>query len=323
MQYDYAQQMSKYAKKSPSELMTFMLAAAPLLAKYEHWKRIVNPSHAIAHSQHQSTRIQHALTKCNETHREFVLKFNCRSLPPKRHHVPAHCTSCGSKSCIIDYTEDASYVCSVCGISARYNIANSGAMAPYLQLVNMAPKPYMYRPIVYFEKCIQQVQGIHKQAFPKRVIRKLEQDFKSRCISYSTLDPDEILLALNRIGESQFYKHRWGLVKHFRPDYPLVIIPTEIIEQVKALFLGAIARFSIIVDALGIQRKNFISYPFFTSRAFVHIGFPEYAAYFGTLKSKTRHRIQEQILERILLDLTNKKQTLLHRNQFVFRNQKK
>lgn len=292
--------------------MDFLLDSQPYLSAYEKAKQHHYGSHIIPHpSFHGCVDSYQTLHECNRIHQEFLCQFQGATpvvvdaahwVTGSHDHIPILCDNCHATYSFREIVFDASWVCGLCGMGIRYGIGKGELAYNYDEKCRLPPPRYMYRPILYLQRLLNERQGQHKgKPFLVPLLRTLSHDFISRGISDSQVTADVMKQALKRNQYSSFYPCRWALAKSFNSSLDLVQFSDYAMASLKGLFLGTMSQLPSVIKQLGIltDRKNFISYPFFAQQGFLHLGFPEYAAVFESLKSHTRQAQQTQILREV------------------------
>lgn len=325
MQYSYGSTLSKIelvswiesgmdiVGKTPDEedpSISFLLQVAPLLHRYETAKQKINAHHTIAHHQGdtcppaRTADIEQALQDCFDIHQEFLQRFcPSQAVVPPPTGLPVQCPGCHQPSTFVDIRESASYNCTSCGLVEPYSFPAGKESLSYADQHNRAPSPYMYRPDVYFRKILDEAQGLHRGSFPPELLPQLDADLKKRHVCTRDISPTEIRAALKRLRKPEFYPCRWYLAMRLNSSFQPISIPHPVMQQCLALFSGMRKQFPRVIQLLHLHRTNLPSYPFLAQQMLLQLGYPQFAAVFGSLKSEKRHRIQSIILTMIFVAL--------------------
>lgn len=309
MQFSFAQELDRCQQLGGENVTDFLLEVCPLLRRYEQAKHITGRSHTIAHPArtaglHQRTACEStALTTCYEVHQEFLRRFSpSQAVRLRSTGLPTTCDSCQARSTMVDDRSHAILVCTQCGVSQRYYFPKDGGLT-YQQSRDRAPPAYQYQPLAYFRRCLEETQGEHRGRIPPQLVQTLREDFQQRDIPLHQVTPALTKNALQRNKKPQFYPCRWTITKLVNPHYTLIHIPQALMAQLLALFTGLMARYRDTVHKLRLQRKNLPSYPLLAQRFLQHLGHPDLAEAFGTLKSQKRHDLQMYLVNTILTSL--------------------
>lgn len=297
---------------SDDTLVQFLLECAPMLARYAQAKEQIHGGRDdIPHPHHErvtpNPKVTQALQTCHQIHQEFIMRYvrstptSCTAPPIT---IPTTCEGCLTTSTMVDDMDGATYTCTTCGQQKSYGIAADGGYAFDDQ--KKGSVPYMYDPNVYFGKCLDEAQSVHKGILPWTLLRDLRDDFQKRNIQYHAVKPDVVRAALKRLGKPRYYHCRWAITKQINPTYVPLELSGHIVQKLKALFRGMLVRFPRIVAMLGMRRKNLPSYPFFTQQGLLFLKCPVEARAFRALKSHKRHQLQSMLLQMIFLDFDHK-----------------
>lgn len=292
--------------------MAFLLKTGPLLKRYEDAKRKISTYDTlIAHPcapntmmvGHGNHEIDEALTECYNIHQEFLQYCSPGDVVQHHDEFPIYCEECGSDNSFVDDRENAINVCTVCGIEQRYDIAPGKAGLSHADQLRRAPVSYVYDPIKYFRKCLDEVQGVHRGTFPPWLLDTLRNDFRIRGINSDDVNPTEVRASLKRLRCRTFYPNRWILAKRLNPRYMPIQMPHELVERLVAFFQGMTTRFRHVIKTLHLQRRNLPSIPTFTRTTLLQWGYPRFAEEFPPLKSISRQKLQALILKLIFVAL--------------------
>ncbi len=301
------EEMESLDGTEPSNTHTtnYLIKVGPLLARYEIAKRkICAHQIVIAHpytSTNTSLEIDNALTECYNIHQEFFRLFSPKDVVLETKTFPIYCEECHANNSFVDDRENASHVCTTCGIVQRYAVAHGKHALSHADQLIRAPASYTYDPIKYYRKCLNEVQGIHRGVFSRSLLTRLANDCQIRGITRSNIYPRDTFDSLKRLRLPMFYPCRWALAKRLNKTYFPVQLPHNLIERLVALFQGMITRFQHVVKKLGLQRRNLPSIPTFTHEALLHWNYRKLAMEFAPLKSHPRMLVQKLILKIIFI----------------------
>lgn len=304
------------AKPPPEHAMIeFHLTNASFMARHERARQslpdISLSSNCIPYARApMSASTIRALQECYNAHQAFLRYHNHSSdnvLPQDESVV---CTVCGG--ILVRVEDSAINVCTACGFQVRYHFASDGGLT-YEARQAVAPTAYKYDPRAYFRKCLDEVQGLHRGAFPRWLIRELTADFSYRRMMTSHITPDDVLDALRRIRAPRYYPCRWALTKKLNPSFILPEFSYSFLAHLEQIFQDILTHYSGIVHELQLNRKNLPSYPYLIHEILIHLHHSHDAVFFKPLKcplrQKYQHRLIHCILHHILPDLPSRTTT--------------
>lgn len=290
---------------SGQQHVEFLLDTARILAKYAHAQHALGNCVPVAFSQPPYTQeVLRPLKVCHEANRSLCMQRHLGSARDRntRVAVPTKCSSCAGL--LVDDSERATFVCTVCGLEVRYFFPPNNLCLPRNDArFGSRSSSRVFRPLIYFKQRMREVQGQLPKRFDQRVFACLIADQKARGIARVDISPDTVYHSLKRLGYPKLYRYRWGIASKINSTFEPLQLSDELFQQLCALFTSVNMRFTLYRTRTGSTRKNFFPYDLFARCALRSLGHFNKARFFNALKSHELTREHEKVLNVLLKEV--------------------
>jgi len=194
-------------------------------------------------------------------------------------------------------TDDAMLCCMQCGTSARFIDASAATIA-YGDEVEYTS--FSYKRINHLNEYLNHFQAKEATPVPNDVVYQIiENLYEKRIRNVDAITFAHVKKAQKDIGQRKYYDQTMQLWCRITGKPPLRLDPV-MEEKIRLLFMQIQEPFTKFCPP---SRKNFLSYPYCMYKFCQLLNYNHLLCYLSLLKGKDKLKIQEEIFEKICLEL--------------------
>lgn len=207
---------------------------------------------------------------------------------------------CSCNNCNIELTiiiQEGIMICPLCGYQELMLVEQN---RPIYRQSNKEASNQSYKRVNHFNEWVSQIQGKESTEIPEEIFEKILSEIKKEQIKDTLkLSYNKMREILKKIKFNKYYEHIYYIIYRLNGISPPNFTP-ELEEKLRNMFKEIQGPF---LKHCPDKRKNFLSYSYVLFKFCQLLEKDEYLKHFSLLKSREKLHIQDQIWQKICLEV--------------------